>query len=118
VSGPCAQGWSGTHPIPVVNLAVINSWGHPIKQLEIQKKHFENALSHLQAGNADMAAEMCEQILEKYPRDANLLCLSARANIALKKFALAKARVEEAIRIHPDFATAHETYWRAGHVTH
>ena len=110
MSGPYAQGRPGTHCIPVVNRAVINSWGHPIKQLEIQKKHFENALSHLQAGNADMAAEMCEQILEKYPSDANLLCLSARANIALKKFALAKSRVEEAIRMHPDFAIAHETY--------
>ena len=67
-------------------------------------------MSHLRSGNADMAAEMCDLSLEKYPGDANLLCLSARANIALKKFAQAKSRLEEAIRIHPDFAVAHETY--------
>ncbi|MDH3439482.1 MAG: tetratricopeptide repeat protein, partial [Gammaproteobacteria bacterium] len=80
------------------------------KQLEIQKNQFESALSHLRSGNAEMAAELCEVNLQKYPGDANLLCLCARANIALRRFTLAHSRIEEAIRLFPDFATAHETY--------
>jgi tetratricopeptide (TPR) repeat protein len=82
----------------------------PIKQLEIQKRQFENALTHLQSGNAEMAAEMCELSLEKFPGDANLLCLSARANIMMRKFAVAESRVLEAIRMFPDFSQAHEIY--------
>ena len=79
------------------------------KQLEIQRNQFESALSHLRAGNAEMAAEMCEQNLKKFPGDANLLCLSARANIALRRLTLAHSRVEEAIQLFPDFGMAHET---------
>ncbi len=37
------------------------------------------------------------------------MCLSAKANIALKNFDIAKLRIEEAIRLFPDFARAHET---------
>lgn len=64
----------------------------------------------MRSGNAEMAAEMCELILRKFPGDGNLLCLSARANIALRQFALARSRIEEAIRLFPDFAMAHETH--------
>ena len=80
------------------------------KQLEVQKSLFESALSHLRSGNAEMAAELCELNLQKYPGDANLLCLAARANIALRRFSLAHARIEEAIVLFPDFALAHETH--------
>jgi cytochrome c-type biogenesis protein CcmH/NrfG len=38
-----------------------------------------------------------------------LLCLSAKANVALKKFDIAKLRIEDGIRNFPDFAEAHET---------
>lgn len=57
-----------------------------------------------------MAAEMCELSLKKFPGDANLLCLSARANIMMRKFAIAESRVLEAIRMFPDFSQAHEIY--------
>ena len=57
-----------------------------------------------------MAAEMCELSLEKFPGDANLLCLSARANIAIRKLGVAESRVLEAIRMFPDFSLAHEVH--------
>ena len=44
------------------------------------------------------------------PGDANILCLSAKANIALKRYTEARKHLEEAIRLFPDFANAHETY--------
>ncbi len=37
------------------------------------------------------------------------MCLSAKANIALKNFDSAKLAIEDAIRLFPDFAVAHET---------
>ena len=75
-----------------------------------QKEQFDNALSQLRAGNLKMAAELSELSLKKYPGDANFLCLAARANIALRNFAVAESRVEEAIRLFPNFATAQETH--------
>jgi len=57
-----------------------------------------------------MAAELCELSLKKFPGDANFLCLSAMANLALRNFSVAEARVEETIRLFPDFALAHETF--------
>jgi tetratricopeptide (TPR) repeat protein len=74
-----------------------------------QKAQFDAALSELRAGNADGAAELCRRSLEQFPGDANFLCLSARANIAGHKFADAEQQIEEAIRLFPDFALAHET---------
>lgn len=81
-----------------------------INPLANQQKQYEEALSQLQSGNAQMAAELCELGLGRYPGDANLLCLAARANIALRNFPTAEKRIEEAIRLFPDFAMAHETY--------
>jgi len=63
----------------------------------------------LRAGDPQAAADSCERSLKKFPGDANLLCLSARANIALRNLDLAKSRIEEAIRLFPDFAIGHET---------
>ena len=57
-----------------------------------------------------MAENICELNLEKFPGDANLLVLSARANIALRRFEKARSRIDEAIRLFPDFPGAHETY--------
>jgi len=47
--------------------------------------------------------------LEAYPGDANLLCLSARVQLALKRFDDAREQAEKAITLFPDFALAHET---------
>ena len=57
-----------------------------------------------------MAAELCELNLKKYPGDANFLCLAAMANLAMKNFGIGLQRVEEAIRLFPEFALAHETF--------
>ena len=56
-----------------------------------------------------MAAELCEIYLKRNPADGNFLCLAAKANLALKNFAAAKSRLQDAIRLYPDFSLAHET---------
>jgi tetratricopeptide (TPR) repeat protein len=60
--------------------------------------------------NADMtgAASACKQGLARFPADANLMCLAARANLALRQFPEARNYLQEALRQYPDFATAHE----------
>ena len=70
---------------------------------------FDKALSALRAGDFRAAADLCGQSLKQFPGDANLLCLGARANLALKQFDLAEKYAEDAIRLFPDFALAHET---------
>lgn len=75
-----------------------------------RKAQLEKAVEHLRAGNLQMAAELCNASLKRYPGDAHFLCLSARANLAMRNFDVATRRIEEAIRRFPDFATAHETY--------
>lgn len=57
-----------------------------------------------------MAAEICERNLNKHPGDANFLCLAAMANLAMKNFGIATQRVEEAVRLFPEFALAQETF--------
>ncbi len=66
-------------------------------------------MSHLSSGNLKMAAELCDLNLKKYPGDGNFLCLSAKANLAMRKLSIAESRVEEALRLFPDFPLAHET---------
>jgi tetratricopeptide (TPR) repeat protein len=46
--------------------------------------------------------------LKKFPQDANLLCLAARAELAQTNFGKAKEILREATRLHPDFAVAHD----------
>ena len=55
-----------------------------------------------------MAVELCDLNLQRYPGDGNFLCLAARANLALRNFAAADAKIEEAIRRYPDFGAAYE----------
>jgi tetratricopeptide (TPR) repeat protein len=78
----------------------------PVKQ----KYCFDQASGYLRSGNAQMAAKVCDAGLREFPGDANILCLSAKANLALKRFTESKECLEEAIRLFPDFASAHETY--------
>ncbi len=66
-------------------------------------------MSQLRSGNLEMAAKLCDLNLKKYPGDGNFLCLSAKANLALRKLSVAESRVEEALRLYPDFPLAHET---------
>jgi len=65
---------------------------------------------YLRSGDAESAAEVCERSLRKFPGDANLLCLSAKSNLALQRFSKVKSYLEEAVKLFPDFAGAHETF--------
>lgn len=73
-----------------------------------QQEQFAAASNALRAGDARKAADMCEASLAKHPGDANFLCLAARSNLALREFAVAETRIEQAIQLFPDFALAHE----------
>jgi tetratricopeptide (TPR) repeat protein len=55
-----------------------------------------------------MAEQLCAGALEKFPADANILCLSAQALIKLDQPELAKSRANAAIRLHSDFPKPHE----------
>jgi tetratricopeptide (TPR) repeat protein len=74
-----------------------------------QKLQFDAALAQFRSGNPEAAAELCSRSLEQFPGDANFLCLSARAHIALRRFDVAETQIEEAVSLFPDFALAHET---------
>jgi tetratricopeptide (TPR) repeat protein len=71
---------------------------------------FDEALAALRGGDAAAAARACAASLEQFPDDANLLCLAARANIALRQFPVAQRHVEHALRLQPEFAVAHDVY--------
>ena len=74
-----------------------------------QKTQFDKALSKLRSGDYRAVADLCVDSLARFPGDANFLVLSARANLALKEFETAEKNVQEALRLYPDFAEAHET---------
>lgn len=71
---------------------------------------FNEASASLRAGQTDRAAETCRSALLHYPRDANLLCLAARVGVVQKNFAEAKIHLDKAIKLHPDFAPAHDVF--------
>ena len=62
----------------------------------------------MRAGDFGDAASVCEQALQIFPGDANLLCLAARADLALGNFNKARQILENVTRMHPDFAVAHD----------
>jgi len=57
-----------------------------------------------------MCLTVCNVTLQKFSKDINLLCLCARANIALRLFEDAQKNLDKAIAIAPDFSIARETY--------
>ena len=57
-----------------------------------------------------MCLTVCNVTLQKFPKDINLLCLCARANIALRLFEDAKKNLDKAMIIAPDFPIARDTY--------
>lgn len=79
-----------------------------ITDLLKQKLAFDSALSSLRAGNPEAAAKACDAALQEFPGDANILCLSAQANIALRLPDLARERIETALSQFPDFVVAHD----------
>jgi tetratricopeptide (TPR) repeat protein len=70
--------------------------------------YFDEALASLRAGESADAASVCEQALQRFPGDANLLCLAARAALAMGNLNKAKQILEDVTRRHPDFAVAHD----------
>ena len=57
-----------------------------------------------------MCLTVCNVTLQKFPNDMNLLCLCARANIALRLFEDARKVLDKAINIAPEFAIARDTF--------
>ena len=82
--------------------------GYVISTEQQQQKFFNEAASRIQARDAAGAASICAEALRKFPQDANLLCLAAKANLILKKFDDARQCLEKAVKLHPDFAFAHD----------
>jgi tetratricopeptide (TPR) repeat protein len=72
------------------------------------EQQFQRAQSHLQEGDARSAEFICDDTLNRYPDDVNLLCLSARALIELGRLPDADTRIGKALSVYPEFARAHE----------
>lgn len=62
----------------------------------------------IQKGDAEAAEEICRDALDSYPKDANILCLSARALIRLKRFDASEKRINQVLKLFPQFARAQE----------
>jgi tetratricopeptide (TPR) repeat protein len=62
----------------------------------------------LRSGDAEMAEQICRGALEQFPADANILCLSARALMRLKRPELAESHANAALALHPDYPRPHE----------
>ena len=75
-----------------------------------QQEAFKQAFSYLKSGDAKMCLTVCNVTLQQFPKDLNLLCLCARANIALRLLEDAKKSLDKAILIAPDFAIARDTF--------
>lgn len=81
-----------------------------ITDLRRQREIFDQAQARLRLGDAEAAASICELALKEFPRDPNILCVSAQAGLILRRFEQCRSRAEEAIRLFPDFAAAHDVY--------
>ena len=57
-----------------------------------------------------MCLNVCNVHLKHFPKNEQLWCLCAQANITLKLFDNAKENLEKAMEIAPDFALARDTY--------
>ena len=79
-----------------------------ISSIAQAQDQFNEALTYLRAGDSVAAASICDEALKAYPSDANLLCLAARVNVSLRQFDQAKRYLEDAVRLYPDFAVAHD----------
>ena len=74
----------------------------------MQRNLYEQALGQFKKGNAANAANACEAALRDYPDDANILCLAARANLVLRRFAEARRLIDKTLRQYPEFVVAHD----------
>jgi tetratricopeptide (TPR) repeat protein len=81
-----------------------------IPDLTRQRDVFDRAQALLRSGDAAAAAGVCDEALKEFPDDPNLLCVAARAGLVLRRFEESRKRAEEAIRLFPEFASAHDVY--------
>jgi tetratricopeptide (TPR) repeat protein len=79
-----------------------------ISSIPQAKLQFDAARTQLRAGDAEAAVATCDKALKQYAGDANILCLAARANLALQRFDKAKLLLDDCVRLYPDFAIAHD----------
>ena len=71
---------------------------------------FKQAFVYLKNGDARLCSNACKAALIEHPEDVNLLCLLARASIALKLFKNAQGYLNEATKLAPKSSIARETY--------
>ena len=81
-----------------------------ISDLRRQREIFDRAQARLRSGDAVAAASICDEALQEFPDDANILCVAAQAGLILRRFEQCRSRAEEAIRLFPDFASAHDVH--------
>lgn len=80
----------------------------PIQDLNRQREIFEQALARLRARDTAGALSIAEHGLEQFAEDANLMCLAARACVALGRLELARRYAENAVRAVPNFSLARD----------
>jgi len=96
---------------PVLNFtAVPVERSKSIPDLTRKREIFDRAQARLRSGDAMAAASICDEALREFPGDANMLCVAARASLVLRRFEESGKRAEEAIRLYPEFANAHDVY--------
>jgi len=78
--------------------------------VQSQQERFNLAFNHMRSGNAEAAAQVSLEGLGDYPEDPNILCLAARALIALQRVDEARVHIEKARSLYPEFPIAHESY--------
>jgi len=83
-------------------------WSIKISQLQKQRALFKQAQSKLRSGDMEGAVNSCAQGLVEFPEDANLMCLAARANLALQKFDESRAMLDKVILQYPQFSVAQD----------
>jgi tetratricopeptide (TPR) repeat protein len=72
------------------------------------KASFDRSMTFLRAGDPAMAEKICRHALNRFPRDANLLCLLGAALIKQDRPQEAEHTLSRAARMFNDFSRAHE----------
>ena len=73
-----------------------------------QRETFETAMSLLKGDDPVAAMKAVEKGLVVYPDDGNLMCLAARAALAMRQLDVARQHAESAAARYPAFAAAHD----------
>lgn len=82
-------------------------------QLSTSKGRFDEVLELVNKGEYAHAEGLCRALLQKYPRDVNVLALRGAVLVKLERLEEAEASLRQAIRVAPTFAKPYEDL---GHV--